>query len=115
MLKHGYQNEQVWKDFLYCLEDALSTKCKETGLCHGEMGRFLFLKEAQQLKSVPKSLQNKIDKSLREILQDVLENGIVIGAFEKQCILGLMTGITGIGYGLLKEAEINIPNILCLE
>lgn len=115
LLKHGYQNEQVWKDFLYCLEDALSTKCKETGLCHGEMGRFLFLKEAQQLKSVPKYLQNKIDKSLREILQDVLENGIVIGAFEKQCILGLMTGITGIGYGLLKEAEINIPNILCLE
>lgn len=45
LLKHGYQNEQVWKDFLYCLEDALSTKCKETGLCHGEMGRFLFLKE----------------------------------------------------------------------
>ena len=48
------------------------------------------------------------------MVKNILDNGIKINSFDKKCVLGLMTGITGIGYGLLGEIESSIPNILVL-
>ena len=64
---------------------------------------------------VAEEYQKQIDRALAEILEKIFSEGAVIGAFRKDGILGLMTGITGVGYGLLKELDISIPNILCLE
>lgn len=115
LLEHGYNDAQVRKDLMHCINDAIITTSKESGLCHGEMGRFIFLKEVQRSKLVAEEYQKQIDRALAEILEKIFSEGAVIGAFRKDGILGLMTGITGVGYGLLKELDISIPNILCLE
>lgn len=115
LLKNGYQCEQIEKDLEYCVSNVIMSELEETGICHGNIGRYLFLKEVQNYEKLTKDMKIQIEDSLITILHNVLEKGIVVGAFDNQSTLGLMTGITGIGYGLLKSIDLNLPNILCLE
>lgn len=115
LLKSGFDSEQIQKDFYYCIDDILSTKVKESGICHGNIGRYIFLSEVQNAQLCSKELYEQINNCQSEILQCIFEDGANIDSFKGQCVLGLMTGITGIGYGLLRAMDVSIPNILCLE
>lgn len=115
LLKCGFDDAQVRKDLFSCLDNVLNAEMKEAGICHGNMGRFLFLKEVQKLEIVPEMIQRKIDILRSKMLQDIFHKGVEINAFDGKCVLGLMTGLTGIGYGLLKETDPSVPNILGLD
>lgn len=115
LLQCGFDEDQVREDLINCVNDVMAAENTESGICHGNMGRFLFLKEVQQSQLVPKEIQIQIDNSLSKILHSIFNNGVVVDSFENQSVLGLMTGITGIGYGLLKEMNLCVPNILGLE
>lgn len=115
LLKCGFDDEQVREDLLNCLNNVMAAEIKDAGICHGNMGRFLFLKEVQESKIVPEAIQKKLDVLLSEIRQNIFDHGVKIDSFEGESVLGLMTGITGVGYGLLKEMDPSVPNILGLE
>lgn len=115
LLEHGYNDEQVNKDLIRCLDNVMSSKSVETCLCHGNMGRYLFLKEAQDSEFVSESIKPQIEVAISKIINNIFSDGIQIVTFGDNSVLGLMTGITGIGYGLLRELNNKVPNILCLE
>lgn len=115
LLKNGYQDEQLYKDLESCVNDVMFAESEESGICHGNMGRYLFLKEVQNYNVISDSLKAKIDTTLDGILLNIIQNGTVVGAFGNESVLGLLTGITGVGYGLLKTIDFNLPNILTLD
>lgn len=115
LLQCGFDDEQVRKDLFSCLDNVLNAEIKEAGICHGNMGRFLFLKEVRKLDMVPETIQIKIDNLLSKTCHNILNKGIEINVFNGKCVLGLMTGMMGVGYGLLKEIDSSIPNILGLD
>jgi type 2 lantibiotic biosynthesis protein LanM len=115
LLESGFDNEQIRQDLHCCLSDVLVVQVEESGICHGNMGHFLFLREIKQSQFLPEIFKEEVDRKLSMIIQGMMDNGIVVDSFDGQSVLGLMTGITGVGYGILKELNQNIPNILCLE
>ena len=115
LLKNGFDNDQVRADLLNCVDNVINMEFEEPGICHGNMGRFLFLKEVQNSEMISVATRKKINVLLSSMVKNILDNGIKINSFDKKCVLGLMTGITGIGYGLLGEIESSIPNILSLD
>ena len=114
-VKEWVDNDQVRADLLNCVDNVINMEFEEPGICHGNMGRFLFLKEVQNFGDDFCSYTKKINVLLSSMVKNILDNGIKINSFDKKCVLGLMTGITGIGYGLLGEIESSIPNILSLD
>lgn len=115
LLENGYRDDHLYKDLEHCVDNVIMSELEESGICHGNMGRYLFLKEVRSCHMISEDMREKIDDSLKKILQNLYEKGIVVGTFDKQGILGLMTGITGVGYGLLKSIDFDLPNILILE
>lgn len=115
LLKNGYQDKQIEKDLECCINNIVMSEAAESGICHGNIGKYLFLKEVQNYEALTNTTKVQIEKAMNRILNNLFEKGIVVGAFNNQSVLGLMTGITGVGYGLLKSIDLNVPNILCLE
>jgi lantibiotic modifying enzyme len=83
-------------------------------LCHGDLGNLELLREAARL--FPESAWGmEADKITARVLSDIKNNGWRCGnplAVESP---GLMTGIAGIGYGLLRCAEpLSVPSVQAL-
>jgi type 2 lantibiotic biosynthesis protein LanM len=83
-------------------------------LCHGDLGNLEFLLGAA--RAFPESSwQAEADRLMAQILSSIKHDGWLCGnplAVESP---GLMTGIAGIGYGLLRCAEpARVPSVLCL-
>jgi lantibiotic modifying enzyme len=84
-------------------------------LCHGDLGNLDFVLQASQ------TLNNKGWRAagqhivVEEILQDVERNGWKCGIARLAEIPGLMTGLAGIGYGMLRLVEHRlVPSVLVL-
>jgi len=83
------------------------------GICHGIFGNLDIL--LSLMKKYPKELpKDEIlnlaesyiqNKDIRSILQGLKDRGL----------LGLMLGISGVGYSLLRLHNTNVPSVLCLE
>ena len=84
-------------------------------LCHGEVGNLICLTLANQLDQDP-SVASVIEERKRFLLESINARGMTCGSINRSMVPGMMTGIAGIGYGLLwlVEPEV-IPNILVLE
>ncbi|WP_202895949.1 type 2 lanthipeptide synthetase LanM [Iningainema tapete] len=84
-------------------------------LCNGDLGNLELLLCASQIldNSEYRSHVNRIAASL---LESINQHGWLCGVRYKEVeILGLMTGIAGIGYGLLRLAAPNrVPSVLVL-
>ena len=82
-------------------------------LCHGDLGNLEPLLEAAA--SFDSTWATKAQQIVSGILHSIEQNGWLCGnplAVESP---GLMTGIAGIGYGLLRCAEpVSVPSVLCL-
>jgi lantibiotic modifying enzyme len=84
-------------------------------LCHGDLGRLEFLRSAGDLlgdESLLQAYRNGVSVTL-----DTLENGDWrTGVPHSVETPGLMTGLAGIGFGLLRIAHLDaVPNILIME
>jgi type 2 lantibiotic biosynthesis protein LanM len=82
-------------------------------LCHGDLGTMELHFAASLLDgmSVEASYGQKIASM---VAQHVVSDGPVCGAQPGMVVPGLMNGLAGIGFGLMRSVNSNIPNVLCL-
>ena len=84
-------------------------------LCHGDLGNIDLLLTAKTKLDYPE-LERKTAKIASQILNDIQTNNPLCGVPLGIETPGLMTGLAGIGYGLLRLAyPEKIPSILLLE
>jgi type 2 lantibiotic biosynthesis protein LanM len=84
-------------------------------LCHGDMGSIELLLHARgRLKH--SNWDAQFEQSAGSILADICEHGWHCGTAQAIETPGLMTGLSGIGYGLLRVAEpLRVPSVLLLR
>lgn len=87
---------------------------KNHSLCHGDLGNLELLLQASQILNTTQ-WQAQIDRLAGNILDSINQNGWLCGIPLGVESPGLMTGLAGIGYGLLRlAAPTEIPSILVL-
>jgi type 2 lantibiotic biosynthesis protein LanM len=83
-------------------------------LCHGDLGNLDLLLMAAESLDDPE-LRNHVDRFAASILENIEEHGWTSGIPSGVESPGLMTGLAGIGYGLLRLADpARVPSIMVL-
>ena len=84
-------------------------------LCHGDLGNLELLLQASQTLDNPQ-WRVEADRIAAAILSSIDQYGYRCGVPLEVETPGLMTGLAGIGYGLLRLAEpMRVPSVLTLE
>jgi type 2 lantibiotic biosynthesis protein LanM len=84
-------------------------------LCHGDLGNLDFLLEANKVLN-DSALENRIETMAAKVLLASRESGWKSGVPFDIESLGFMTGLAGIGYGLLRLAHpTTLPSVLRLD
>ena len=84
-------------------------------LCHGDLGNLELFLQASQTLNAPQ-WNTQIDRYSAIILESIDKYGWLCGMATNIETPGLMTGLAGIGYGLLRLAEPeHVPSVLVLE
>jgi lantibiotic modifying enzyme len=84
-------------------------------LCHGDLGNLELLLQASQTLDDPQ-WRVEADRIAAAILSSIDQYGYRCGVPLEVETPGLMTGLAGIGYGLLRLAEpMRVPSVLTLE
>lgn len=84
-------------------------------LCHGDLGSLEFLLQASRAFD-DRHLSLQLERRARLVFGSITTDGWLCGIPLNIQSPGLMTGIAGIGYGLLRLAEPSrVPSILALE
>jgi lantibiotic modifying enzyme len=83
-------------------------------LCHGDLGNVEFLAvAAARFGDVP--LRRDVAQIAAGVMQGIDERGWRCGTFREVETPGYLTGLAGIGDGLLRVAETRLPSVLMLE
>ena len=83
-------------------------------LCHGDFGNLELLILAAESVDDPE-LRSHVDRLAASILENIEEHGWTTGIPSGVESPGLMTGLAGIGYGLLRLVEpARVPSIMVL-
>lgn len=84
-------------------------------LCHGDLGNLELLLQASEILDDPK-WRHQVNRIAAMILESIDRHGWLCGIPLGVESPGLMTGIAGIGYELLRLAEpTQVPSVLVLE
>lgn len=84
-------------------------------LCHGDLGNLELLLQANQTLENPQ-WQAEMSRLAATILEDIEQHGWRCGVPSEVETSGLMVGLAGIGYELLRLAEpARVPSVLTLE
>ncbi len=84
-------------------------------LCHGDLGNLELVREAGRALG-DEGLKAEADRLAARILARIESGGLRYGASPRTESLGLMVGLAGIGYGLLRAAwPARVPSVLLLE
>ena len=84
-------------------------------LCHGELGVIDFLHQANHILQ-DGAINQQVNQRSSQILSTIKLNGPLSGLPHRVDAVGLMHGLAGIGYGLLRLANPEqVPSILSLE
>ncbi len=84
-------------------------------LCHGDTGLVEFLLHARA-RLEHSGWDAQFEQAAGSILADICERGWRCGTAQAIETPGLMTGLSGIGYGLLRVAEpLRVPSVLLLR
>jgi type 2 lantibiotic biosynthesis protein LanM len=84
-------------------------------LCHGDLGNLELVREAGRVLG-DGALTAEADRLAARILARIEGGGLRCGTSARTESLGLMTGLAGIGYGLLRAAwPERVPSVLLLE
>ncbi|WP_240627462.1 lanthionine synthetase LanC family protein [Thermoflavimicrobium daqui] len=81
-------------------------------LCHGYLRNLDFLLKAME---VVDGFQKDFNYFVSNVFKSIKEHGWICGTPSNIEIPGLMTGLSGIGYNLLRFAYPDIPSVLGLE
>lgn len=83
------------------------------GICHGDLGAWEFLDRAIQLGTGPAELER--DQLLATVLTSLEQHGPVCGVAGKAYAPGLMGGLSGIAYQLLRaQPESRLPSVMMM-
>lgn len=115
-----YTDDAALRDQALC---AVRSTLKEPmglshSLCHGDLGNLELLLVAQEVLggTLDDDLTEEIARRARHLLRDIDVRGPVCGTVNALQSPGLMTGLAGIGYGLLRlAAPHRVPSILLLD
>lgn len=84
-------------------------------LCHGDLGNLDAVVSAGDYLG-DKDLANQAQQMSLRVLENIHGNGYRCGGVIRRELLGLMLGLAGVGYGLLRlDAPDEIPSVLSLE
>ncbi|MGH8625117.1 MAG: type 2 lanthipeptide synthetase LanM, partial [Gammaproteobacteria bacterium] len=84
-------------------------------LCHGDLGNLEFLFEASRVLQDP-ALKFQVGQIAASVLDSIRRDGYLCGIPSRQETPGLMNGLAGIGYGLLRLAVPDrVPSVLTLD
>ena len=84
-------------------------------LCHGDFGNLELLLQASQKLGDPE-WQQRVEHVAGSVVQSIRERGWLCGVPHHVETEGLLTGLAGIGYGLLRlAAPGTVPSLLCVE
>ncbi len=111
-----YYTERVLNDIEVAIQTTLRNGFSANhSLCHGDLGNIDVLLMAQQHKH-QQWLNEKIWLLTRSIIDSMELYGCISGIPHGVETPGLMTGLAGIGYGLLRlAAPDRVPSVLTLE
>lgn len=87
-------------------------------LCHGDLGNLELLLVAREVlgDTLDSDLTGEIARRAGQVLRDIDARGFVCGTVNALQSPGLMTGLAGIGYGLLRlAAPHRVPSMLLLD
>lgn len=85
-------------------------------LCHGDLGNAELLLEAANVLSDGPRWRAEADRAAARVLESIAQHGWISGLPQGVEVPGLMTGLAGIGYGLLRMAmPERIPSVLLLD
>ena len=114
--KYGYMDNELDNEINIAIETM-----KEKGfgnnpsLCHGDLGNLEILEYVSELTGY-KDLKKEINNSFQVLYKDVLSERWNKGTFRGTESLGMMIGLSGIGYSLLRYySDFKIPNLLSLD
>ena len=84
-------------------------------LCHGDIGNLMILQQAAVLLQ-DGALQQQVRRNTERLATQLIERLKGSPDFLENAGFGLMTGLAGIGYGLiaLEDRNARIPNILAV-
>lgn len=116
LYKFGFEDQKIMND----LEIALDTTLNQ-GLisgytfCHGIPGNLAIIYEIANIRE-DTALKDRCDAIFANVYESYIKEHWNQNAFRSVNIYGLMIGLAGIGYFLLKYGyDSNLPNILWLE
>ncbi len=83
-------------------------------LCHGDLGNLDLILQASEQLDDPRLSAHR-DRQAAMILESIDQNGWICGTPQGVETPGLMVGLAGVGYGLLRLAEpTRVPSVLAL-
>lgn len=111
-------NDERKSQFCIDIKNAIETSLKfgfgrSHCLCHGDLGNIEILNLASDILG-DTEIKDKCNVYMQYILNDLKEDIWKCGIPYKYSP-GMMVGLSGIGYGLLKLYSPNLPSILVLE
>lgn len=83
-------------------------------LCHGIIGNLDILKTiADTTNDV--EIMNKCNNLFNDFLEYIEEDGFKYGLYGTLGMVSFMTGISGIGYGMLRQVNPKLPSVLAID
>ncbi|WP_317949344.1 type 2 lanthipeptide synthetase LanM family protein [Rossellomorea marisflavi] len=109
--RYGLRSEQISLDLINGLESTSSrgfgrTRCQ----CHGDIGNMNILQTFNH-EFVKEALYEQLNVQEAYFNKNPFDNGVSRGVEA----VGFMIGVAGIGYGMLKQHDPSLPNILCFD
>jgi lantibiotic modifying enzyme len=112
----GENSDMVRREITQAVETTLASGFGDNhSLCHGDLGNLDFILQASEVLNNDK-WRAAVQHMTARVLDDVERNGWKCGIVKPVETPGLMTGLAGIGYGMLRLAEPNVtPSVLTLS
>ncbi|MGG7177955.1 type 2 lanthipeptide synthetase LanM family protein [Clostridium paraputrificum] len=116
LIEEGYKDKLINEEIRFCIK-RICTKGigNDFSLCHGDLGNLLVLyRAAEVLKD--EVLKGKVISTFNNYLENFEKEKIMEKEFKYTEKNGIMIGISGIGYSILKFLYYDVvPDILCFE
>ncbi|WP_077595999.1 lanthionine synthetase LanC family protein [Oceanobacillus kimchii] len=112
LIQNGIDNPTIQNEIKVALDTVLQFGFgRNRSLCHGDMGNLSIIQGYKHLNDVKYTI-----KKVENFLYDYFSNhNLNKGTSRGVESIGLMIGLSGIGYGFLKIFDDSVPNILALE
>lgn len=116
LILSGNEDTLLKQELTACINAVVNTTLKKDSLCHGNLGNYAFLRKVLQTGMATQKEEHKIRKKLVSIENKLLFDGVTVEGLKGYPLLGLMNGLSGIGYEWLRFlTDYQIPDLLTLE